>query len=433
MTRIIDTTRRRLIGTSLAAGALASWSRLSFAGNASRAVDAGANRLVFVILRGGMDGLYAAPAIGDPAFADARGSLGLYPTPPLALDNTFALHPILAQLHAMYGRGELAVVHAVGLPYRDRSHFDAQQVLESGGTRPYELTTGWLGRALAGGNTKGLALSTAVPLVLRGRAAVDTWAPSYLPDPTADLVARIERMYGNDAALATALGRAKALHFDPVTMADAAAASSADGTSMSSGAMNGGPAKGASMNKPINKPNAGAAAGGAFVQLAQRAAEFLAQPDGPQAAVLEVNGWDTHANQAAPNGPLATYFRQLDAGLVALRDGIVTSGTWARTAIVVASEFGREVAINGTLGTDHGTGGVAFVLGGAVQGGRVLTDWPGLAKKDRYEGRDLRTTTDLRGVLKGLLADQLQVTGRTLDAVVFPGSEGVKGLRLIRS
>ncbi len=416
MTRTIDTTRRRLIGTSLAAGALASWSRLSFAGNAGRAGDAGANRFVFVILRGGMDGLYAAPAIGDPAFEGARGALGVYPTPPLALDSTFALHPHLAQLHAMYGRGELAVVHAVGLPYRDRSHFDAQQVLESGGTRPYELTTGWLGRALAGGNAKGLALSTAVPLVLRGRAAVDTWAPSYLPDPTADLVARIERMYGNDAALATALGRAKALHFDPVTMADAAASSA-----------------GSNVTPAMNTASGANRGGGAFVQLAQRAAEFLAQPNSPQAAVLEVNGWDTHANQAAPNGPIATYFRQLDVGLAALRDGLMPSGTWNRTAVVVASEFGREVAINGTLGTDHGTGGVAFVLGGAVQGGRVVTDWPGLAKKDRYEGRDLRTTTDLRGVLKGLLADHLHVAGRTLDGEVFPGSEAVKGLRLVKA
>ncbi|CAN5905432.1 DUF1501 domain-containing protein [soil metagenome] len=415
MTRIIDTTRRRVIGASLAAGALGSWSRLSFAGGRARSGDAGANRLVFVILRGGMDGLYAAPAIRDPAFADARGALGVYPTVPLALDATFALHPNLAQLHAMYGRGELALVHAVGLPYRDRSHFDAQQVLESGGNRPYEIGTGWLGRALAGGSATGLALSTAVPLVLRGPAAVDTWAPSTLPDPTADLVARIERMYGNDPALATALGRAKALHFDPMTMADVAASS--DG--------------GHAMNA-MNTSTGAHRGGGVFVQLARRAAEFLAQPNGPQAAVLEVNGWDSHANQATPNGSLATGLRQLDAGLAAMREGLMPSGAWSRTAIVVASEFGREIAINGTLGTDHGTGGVAFVLGGAVQGGRVLTDWPGLAEKDRYEGRDLRTTTDLRGVLKGLLADHLHVASRRLDAEVFPGSAGVKGLRLVR-
>ena len=145
----------------------------------------------------------------------ARRRSAASPAPPSPLDRPFALHPQLAELHALYGRGELAVVHAVGLPYRERSHFDAQQVLESGGTRPYELATGWLGRArCAAGRAQGLALTTAVPLVLRGQAAVDTWAPSVLPEPSADLVARLERLYADDAALATALERARALHLD---------------------------------------------------------------------------------------------------------------------------------------------------------------------------------------------------------------------------
>jgi uncharacterized protein (DUF1501 family) len=299
------------------------------------------------------------------------------------------------------------VVHAVGLPYRERSHFDAQQVLESGGTRPFELSTGWLGRALGHSAAKGLALNTTVPLVMRGPGVVDTWAPSTLPDPSADLVARLERMYAGDAALATALARAKALHFDaamPADMADGMAGGVGNGTR-----------------------------GGNFTVLAQRAAEFLIQPNGPQAAVLEVGGWDTHANQGNPNGPLANNLRQLDAGLAALRDGLAGSGTWRRTAVVVATEFGREVAINGTQGTDHGTGGAAFVLGGAVKGARVVVDWPGLARKDRYEGRDLRTTTDMRAVLKGLLADHLQIAGRSLNGEVFPGSESVKGLALLKA
>jgi uncharacterized protein (DUF1501 family) len=356
---------------------------------------------VFVILRGGLDGLSCVPAVGDPEFAPARGPLAQFASAPLPLDSTFALHPNLAQLHAMYGRGELAVVHAVGLPYRDRSHFDAQQVLESGGTRPYEISSGWLGRTLGASGAKGLALNTAVPLVLRGPATVDTWAPSALPDPSADLVARIERMYANDRTLATALERAKALHFDSTMAADMA------------GGMGGGRA-------------------GGFVVLAQRAAEFLAQPNGPQVAVLEVSGWDTHANQGNPNGPLANNLRQLDNGLGALREGLQAGSTWQRSVVVVATEFGREVAINGTLGTDHGTGGAAFVLGGAVQGGRVLADWPGLAKKNRYDGRDLRITTDLRSVLKGVLVDHLKVAERSLNSDVFPGSDAVKGLALLR-
>src|SRR5205814_2287155 len=214
-------------------------------------------------------------------FAAARGALAQFGAAPLPLDNTFALHPELTQLHAMYGQRELAVVHAVGLPYRERSHFDAQQVLESGGVRPYELSTGWLGRALAHSGAKGIALSTAVPLVLRGPGTIDTWAPSALPDPSAELVMPLERMYGSDD----------------------------------------GPAKGATL-------------------LAQRAAEFLSQPSGPQAAVLELGGWDTHANQSAPNGALTNNLRTLDTGLAALRDGLVAGGAWKRSIVVVMTEFG---------------------------------------------------------------------------------------------
>ena len=393
--------RRRLFSTAAAVtGSLAAWPTLSLAG----AAGPEANRLVLVILRGGMDGLGAAPAIGDPDFAAARGPLGQFGAAPLRVDATISLHPNLVELHGMVGRGEATIVHAVGLPYRERSHFDAQQVLESGGTRPYELSTGWLGRALTASGNKGLALNTTVPLVLRGRADVDTWAPSVLPDPSADLVARLERMYAGDPALSAALERARMLRTDSPTLQEAA-------------------------------PSAMAANGvrpGAFVTLARRAAEFLAQPNGPQAAVLEIGGWDTHANQANPNGPLAAGLRQLDLGLAALRDGLAGGGAWNRTVVVVASEFGREVAVNGTLGTDHGTGGVAFVLGGAVQGGRSLTDWPGLAKSQRYEGRDLKITTDLRAVLKGVLADHLKIASRGLDSDVFPDSAKVKPLALLR-
>ncbi len=396
---LLSPSRRRLLAGSAAAGALGAWSTLSFAGNAGR----DGNRFVLVILRGGMDGLGAAPAMGDPDFAAARGPLAQYATPPLRLDSTLSLHPNLVELHGMVGRGEASVVHAVGLAYRERSHFDAQQVLESGGVRPYELATGWLGRALTVNGSKGVALSTAVPLVLRGSASVDTWAPSTLPDPSADLVARVERMYASDPALAAALERAKRLHLDAPNLPD-------DGGGMAANGV---------------RP-------GAFPALAQRAAEFLAQANGPQAAVLEIGGWDTHANQVNPNGPLANGLRQLDAGLAALRGGLAAGGAWNRTVVVVASEFGRTVAINGTQGTDHGTGGVAFVLGGAVRGG-VATDWPGLARSQRYEGRDLKTTTDLRAVLKGVLGDHLKVASRSLDSDVFPGSEKIRPLALLRA
>jgi uncharacterized protein (DUF1501 family) len=399
----INTTRRGLLAATLSAGAFGPMATLSFAAG-NQATKTGDKRFVFVILRGGLDGLAAVPAIGDPDFIGARAALAQFPEAPLTLNSTFALHPALAQLHAMYGRGELVVVQAVGLSYRERSHFEAQQVLESGGVRPFELGTGWLGRAMARSNAKSMALNTAVPLVLRGPGVVDTWAPSTLPEPGADLVARLGRMYATDPALATALERARALHFDAAMPADMA---------------------GADMK-------AGKRGIGNFGVLAQRAAEFLAQPNGPQAAVLEMGGWDTHANQANPTGPLANNLRQLDAGLAVLREGLQASGTWGRTVVVVATEFGREVATNGTLGTDHGTGAAAFVLGGAVKGGRVIADWPGLAKRDRFEGRDLKITTDLRAVLKGVLSDHLQVSAQSLNSEVFPGSEAVKGLSLVK-
>ncbi len=387
-------TRRRFTHTALAS--LAALPGLSLAaGNRDNP-----NRLVLVILRGGMDGLAAVPVPGDPDHAAARAGLAQFGAEPLPLQGPFALHPHLVELHASYQRGELVVVHATGIPYKERSHFDAQQVLESGGTQPHELTTGWLARALAATGQRGLALNTAVPLVLRGASEIDTWAPSALPEPTPDLLARLQSLYAGDAELARALARARGLREQPgMAMNEAAAAQ---------GGRNG------------------------LLQLARKAAEFLAQPGGGQVAVLEMGGWDSHANQTAANGALANNLRSLDALLATLRDGLQAHGTWARTVVLVASEFGREVAGNGTQGTDHGSGGVAFVLGGAVRGGRVLADWPGLAKPARFEGRDLRITTDLRAVWLNVLGQHLGVPQAALVRDVLPGTQALRPLDLLR-
>lgn len=355
------------------------WATLSLAAAASTSE----RRLVVLILRGGMDGLSAAPVPGDPDFTEARGVLGRFASPALPLVGPYALHPQLGRMHAMYGRDELLVLHATGLPYRERSHFDAQQLLESGGLRPYERADGWLGRALALNGGGAIGMSTAIPLVLRGTGSVDTWAPSFLPDPSSDLLARLDRLYAGDAGLGAALARARSLHADPGT-GDMAAPGS----------------------------------GGAEA-LSAKAAEFMSRPGGPGAAVLELGGWDTHAYQHLPNGALASSLGRLDAMLGALQAGL--GERWASTAVLVVTEFGRQVAINGTNGTDHGSGGVAFLAGGAVRGGRVLGDWPGLAPKDRFEGRDLRITTDLRALLHGLLHEHLKVPRATLDASVLPG------------
>jgi uncharacterized protein (DUF1501 family) len=395
------TSRRQLLLASLAATALSPVSRLSVAAPVS---DKNAPRFVFVVLRGGMDGLHVVPAVGDPAFAEARGVLGQFGSAPLPLTSLFALNPLLPQMHEMYGRGEMAVLHAVGLPYRERSHFDAQQLLESGGSKPYELATGWLGRSAApGSGLRAVALETAVPLVLRGPATdIDTWAPSALPEPSMDLVSRLETMYRNDPVLAQALARARGLREDQKTDAGMAA-------------------------------NPASAEGGgrkAFVTLATKAAEFLQR--GSQIAVMELGGWDSHTNLMAPNGPISSNLRTLDAALAALRDALLPGDVWQRTVVLVATEFGREVAVNGNAGTDHGAGGAAFLLGGAVKGGRVIADWPGLAKKDRFEGRDLRVTTDLRAVYRSVLGEHLRVARSTVDGIALPGSAALPRLDLLR-
>jgi len=251
-----------------------------------------------------------------------------------------------------------------------------------------------------------VAINTAVPLLLRGGSEIDTWAPSTLPEPTPDLVTRLEAMYRNDPALGQALLRARDLRRSPEMAA--------------------------AMNDGMAGPGAGR---GGAVALARKAAELLAAPQGATVAVLELGGWDSHANQAAPQGATANNLRTLDNLLATLREVLAAPearGTWRRTVVVVASEFGREVAPNGTLGTDHGTGGAVFVAGGAVDGGRVIADWPGLAPAQRFEGRDLRITTDLRAVLRPLLARHLAVPRAALDAGVLPGSAGLREVSLLR-
>ena len=413
---------RALAATGL--GVAAPLAGLSLAG----AARPGGPRLVLVLLRGGLDGLSLVPALGDPAFADARGALGRFASPALPLDKLMALHPALPGLHRLYTQQELLVVHATGLPYRDRSHFDAQQVLESGGARPFALDTGWLGRALADGGQKGLALQTAVPLVLRGHADIDTWAHSTRSDPAPDLVARLERLYASDPALLQALARARDLRLDG---AMGGSASPAMGMSAATGGMPALPGM-AATDANATPPAPGRQL---LLALARQAARFLAQPEGPQAAVLSLGGWDTHANQAGETGPLVNNLGTLEAALLALREGLSTPAAgeaWRRTVVLVVTEFGRTVAINGTQGTDHGTGAAALVLGGAVRGGRVLTDWPGLALAQRNDGRDLRVTTDVRAIFRSVLIDHLGLPAARVGQQILPGTAGLAALSLLR-
>jgi len=390
-------TRRSVLASTATLTLLAPFARLAAAQSQPD------SRLVLVILRGGLDGLAAVPPYADPQYAQLRGPLALaapgMTNGALDLDGTFGLHPALENLHAMYRAREALVLHATATPYRERSHFDAQNVLEAGGTAPSGSGGGWLNRALAAldsasGARNAVALADSVPLVLRGELAVTSWAPSQLPETDGDTLARVRRLYeAADPALAASLNRA--------LQARELAGDASDA-------------------------GMGGRGGQAIAPLASAAARFLASASGPRIAVLDAGGWDTHANQGAAQGPLAQRLRALDSGLQMLKTEL--GAHWLETTVVVVTEFGRTVQVNGTRGTDHGTAGCAFVAGGAVAGGRVVADWPGLAPRDLHEGRDLRATTDVRALFKAVLHERFGVSEGALARSVFPASDAVEPL-----
>lgn len=435
-------TRRDFLrgASALPAGLLATRLGLAAAPAPGRAAP-GDGRFVFILLRGALDGLSAVPPIGDPEYARLRGPLAVAGGP--ALEGPFALHPALAFLGDRYAARELLVMHAIATPYRERSHFDGQDVLESGSPVPHALQTGWLNRALvaragaagagvarAGARPLGVALGANVPLVMRGPADVSSWAPSTLAALREDTLQRLADLYAGDAVLSARLADALAsdalasdAKADDAMAGEAIAGETMAGDAMASAAppADAAPADG-QLARPAPRPRAGASA--RLGETLRAAAGFLRAPDGARVAVLETTGWDTHANEGGAEGALAQRLGALDGALAAFREAL--GDAWSRTAVLLATEFGRTAAGNGTRGTDHGTGAAAFLVGGAVAGGRVLADWPGLASRELLEGRDLRPTLDLRAVLKGVLQDHLQVARRALDDEVFPGSVAVR-------
>jgi uncharacterized protein (DUF1501 family) len=399
---------------SLAAGGALLTTRLAFG-----RVDERRSRLVVVILRGALDGLAVVPPYGDRDYAALRRDAALRgpgePNGVLPLNGFFGLHPSLAFLEQCYVAKELIVLHAMASPYRERSHFDGQDVLENGTPRAHAAQTGWLNRALAaapasGSREAGVALGQNVPLLMRGPAAVTSWSPSRLASLDEDTLARITDLYAGDPVLAPRL--ADALAADTVAAEEDAAPMNAANSSVMAAA---------SAAKPAQAYSA------RYAELVRAAAGFLRPSQGPKVAVFDTTGWDTHANEGGAQGQLAGRLATLDKGLATLREEL--GPTWSDTAVLLVTEFGRTAAINGTRGTDHGTAAAAFLVGGAVAGGRVIADWPGLSARALYQGRDLAPTLDLRSVLKGLLADHLQVPGRALEDTVFPDSATAKSLR----
>jgi uncharacterized protein (DUF1501 family) len=441
--------RRRFLTTSaLAAGGLLLTSRLTLASTAGTT-----SRFVFIILRGALDGLAAVPPYGDPDYARLRGELALGAPGSnggaLKLDNTFGLHPSLAFMGESYQASELIVFHAIASPYRERSHFDGQDVLENGYTRPHAVQTGWLNRALAAlpadrsRKEMGVALGQNVPLVMRGAAPVASWSPSRLAALDDDTLARITDLYAKDPLLSKRL--ADALAADAIAteaqatgmsgaaapaaaraMADSKASEATRGAAEMQGDAPGGAVDAQPSEMLAKREKAAARSGARYVEVIRAAAGFLRRDEGPQIAVFDATGWDTHANEGAAKGQLSARLGALDAGLRTLKDQL--GPVWKNTAVLIATEFGRTVATNGTRGTDHGTGAAAFLLGGAVRGGRVVADWPGLSARALYQGRDLNPTLDIRSVLKGVLGEHMQVPTAALESSVFPDSTKARGL-----
>ena len=418
--------RRSFIGTSLFAGASTFMaSRLALA-NAS--TD---SRFVFVMLRGALDGLSAVPPVGDPEYSSLRGQIALAKSgegAALPLEGPFGLHPALKFLHESYAAKELAVLHAVASPYRERSHFDAQNVLESGDPRPHGSTSGWINRALTAlpagkAREAGVALGANVPLAMRGPAEVASWSPTKIAALDEATLARITDLYARDPLLSRRL--ADALESDAIANeAQTAADAESQDTAMAMTGVK--PATVVERDAQV-KRNYNAR----YAETARAAAGFLKRDDGPRVAMFDTTGWDTHANEGGAQGQLALRLRGLDAAMAALKESL--GPVWRHTVVLVATEFGRTAAINGTRGTDHGTGAAAFLLGGAVAGGRVLADWPGLARASLLDSRDLKPTRDLRTVMKGVLRDHLGVPAAALDGQVFPDSAGVRPMNdLIR-
>lgn len=372
--------RRSFISATSAAAGLAT---LGFP-NMAFAKAATDRRFVFIIQRGAADGLHIVAPTGDPAYAGLRGDFAQDLAQGTKLGSFFTLHPALAETAKMYGSREALFVHAVASPYRDRSHFDGQNVLETGGSAAYRLRDGWMNRLLGllpSDEAKALALSTTVPMALRGAHEVSSYAQSQLPSPTDDLLTRVSALYAPDQQLHGLW-------------------SAAMDTRMKAG----------------DPMQAGGGQNGAAI--GALAAKMLAG-DGARIAMIETNGWDTHSGQ---RGRLTAQLRSLDQLLAALKAGL--GPEWANTLVVVATEFGRTAKPNGTGGTDHGQASAAMLLGGAVRGGSVIADWPGLSTAALYEGRDLKPTTDLDALIAGAVSQHYGLEAARAMATLFPESRG---------
>lgn len=370
----------------------------------ARVADAAvpANRkFVVIICRGGMDGLSVAAPVGDPDYQGLRGALALGDTA-LKLDGTFALNPALGNIHKLARTGQARIAPAVATPDRARSHFEAQDVLETGAAGVYATTSGWLNRSAqamsAAGKVEAISVGPTAPLILRGPAPAASWSPGRGVDSAARLPSLLQDLYKDDPLLGPALARGLATE---VMARDSGAAEA----SMAGAGVRAGATQGAEAARALGEALAG----------------FLKAPGGPQLAAVSLDGFDTHANQA---GLLTVRLTALDALVDGLHTGL--GPAWNETVVLAVTEFGRTARVNGTGGTDHGTASTALLLGGALKPGGTVGDWPTLKRQALFEDRDVYPALDLRALEKGLLAEHMGMDRRVLDTAVFPDSAGVR-------
>jgi uncharacterized protein (DUF1501 family) len=350
-------------------------------------------RLILLNLRGALDGLHALAPYMDKDYHKLRPSLGLGAAGTersvIDLNGSFGMHPALKPLEALYRNKELLFIPAISTQYRQRSHFEAQDMLEGGGAAPYQQNTGWLNRAIVemGGPSRriGLSLGPTIPLIMRGAADIRTWSDSRLPEVDEGFLNRINALYENDPIFHKAFTQAQQ------------------------------DKNKSSMMENMNRGN------GRFDLSLRAALTMLKDKDGPRIAVIEAGGWDTHYGQERRLNKL---FGELASSILLMKAEL--GPLWKDTAIMVVSEFGRTAAENGSNGTDHGTGGLALLAGGAVNGGKIRGEWPGLSRAALLDERDLAPANQLESLFKATLVQHLSLTEAQIEDSVFPSSRHIR-------
>ena len=343
--------------------------------------------LVVIMLRGGMDGLCAVPIIGDKNFEKRRKSILIENT--IKLNSDFALHPRLIGFNKCWNDNTGSIVHATSIPYTQRSHFEGQNLMESGGRTPYQEKTGWVGRAMKLANLQGdgLALSLPMPLLLRGIPKNNNYFPADGRLPRKDTLDLLRSVYADSSEdeLLEMMDFIKKRKDEQM--------------------MGGTSGRGKRKNK----------------NLARQAATYLRKSDGPRVAVFEVNGFDTHAAQGGVDGTHTKCLVEMDEIINNLRDNLQEA--YKDTIILTVTEFGRTIKQNGGNGTEHGYGTAIFMAGGLLKKSQVHTDWPGLKRKELYDGRDLNATIDARSVYASAMSTVFDLDFKRIQKDVFWGED----------